>query len=36
MHATCLEYLYPNLRTENARILDIGAGSGYLSACMAR
>jgi protein-L-isoaspartate(D-aspartate) O-methyltransferase len=36
MHGCALEQLLPNLETENARILDVGCGSGYLAAVMAR
>jgi len=34
MHAMCLELLVENLKP-NAKILDVGSGSGYLVACMA-
>lgn len=34
MHATCLEILRTHLRP-GARVLDVGSGSGYLSAAMA-
>jgi len=33
MHATCLELLRNHLRTDS-RVLDVGSGSGYLSAAM--
>lgn len=36
MHATAVEYLLPNLLKENANILDVGCGSGYLAVVMAR
>ncbi|GLI69765.1 hypothetical protein VaNZ11_014447, partial [Volvox africanus] len=32
MHATALELLNPQLR-QGARVLDVGSGSGYLTAC---
>eukprot|EP01103_Thecamoeba_quadrilineata_P014065 TRINITY_DN4079_c0_g1_i2.p1 TRINITY_DN4079_c0_g1~~TRINITY_DN4079_c0_g1_i2.p1 ORF type:complete len:191 (+),score=39.13 TRINITY_DN4079_c0_g1_i2:188-760(+) len=35
MHAQCLEMLLPYLKNAK-RVLDVGSGSGYLSACMAR
>eukprot|EP00775_Hariotina_reticulata_P012682 gene12682-12811_t len=35
MHAICLELLEPHL-TPGARVLDVGSGSGYLSAAMAK
>eukprot|EP00879_Flechtneria_rotunda_P005397 GHRR01005687.1.p1 GENE.GHRR01005687.1~~GHRR01005687.1.p1 ORF type:complete len:312 (+),score=89.15 GHRR01005687.1:462-1397(+) len=35
MHAVCLELLEPFLQP-GARVLDVGSGSGYLSACMAK
>jgi protein-L-isoaspartate(D-aspartate) O-methyltransferase len=35
MHAICLELLEPHL-TPGARVLDVGAGSGYLTAAMAK
>ena len=34
MHAKALEYLYPVLK-EGSEVLDIGSGSGYLTACFA-
>jgi len=34
MHATCLELLEEHV-TENSRILDVGSGSGYLTASLA-
>lgn len=34
-HARELEYLQPFLKTGN-RVLDVGSGSGYLTACMAK
>eukprot|EP01106_Pelomyxa_sp_JSP_P008524 TRINITY_DN238_c0_g1_i1.p1 TRINITY_DN238_c0_g1~~TRINITY_DN238_c0_g1_i1.p1 ORF type:complete len:156 (-),score=37.72 TRINITY_DN238_c0_g1_i1:68-535(-) len=34
MHAICLEVLAPVLR-EGSRVLDVGSGSGYLSAALA-
>jgi len=34
MHAMCLEILLPNLKN-GARVLDVGSGSGYLTAAMA-
>lgn len=34
MHAECLEFLEGHLK-EGARVLDVGSGSGYLSACLA-
>ena len=33
MHAMALEYMYPNLKP-GAIVLDVGSGSGYLTACM--
>lgn len=33
MHAHCLEVLEPMLRP-GARVLDVGSGTGYLTACM--
>lgn len=36
MHATALELLLPELETPNARVLDVGSGSGYLSTLFAR
>jgi protein-L-isoaspartate(D-aspartate) O-methyltransferase len=35
MHAICLELLEPHLQP-GARVLDVGAGSGYLTAAMAK
>uniref|UniRef100_A0A383WIY6 protein-L-isoaspartate(D-aspartate) O-methyltransferase n=1 Tax=Tetradesmus obliquus TaxID=3088 RepID=A0A383WIY6_TETOB len=35
MHAICLELLEPHL-TPGARVLDVGSGSGYLAAAMAK
>lgn len=35
MHAYAMEYMMPNLR-EGAKVLDIGSGSGYLTACFAQ
>jgi len=35
MHAHCLELLKDHLKP-GAKVLDVGSGSGYLSACMAR
>ncbi|KAJ3250994.1 Protein-L-isoaspartate(D-aspartate) O-methyltransferase [Boothiomyces macroporosus] len=35
LHAKALEYLAPNCQ-EGAKVLDIGTGSGYLSACLAQ
>lgn len=35
MHAICLELLEPHLRP-GARVLDVGSGSGYLTACMGK
>ena len=35
MHAYCLDILRKHLKPD-ARVLDIGAGSGYLTACFAR
>lgn len=34
MHAYALEYLKDNLKN-NSKVLDIGSGSGYLTACFA-
>lgn len=34
MHAMCLEHLAQHL-VSGARVLDVGSGSGYLTACMA-
>lgn len=34
MHAACLELLQEQMH-EGARALDVGSGSGYLTACMA-
>lgn len=36
MHAHCLELALPVLPPSGARILDVGSGSGYLSAVLAR
>lgn len=36
MHAHCLELALPVLPDSGARILDVGSGSGYLSAVLAR
>mmetsp|Transcript_8811 Transcript_8811/g.7876 ORF Transcript_8811/g.7876 Transcript_8811/m.7876 type:complete len:229 (-) Transcript_8811:55-741(-) len=36
MHATALEYLVEQINKENARVLDVGLGSGYLTAVMSR
>jgi Protein-L-isoaspartate(D-aspartate) O-methyltransferase (PCMT) len=36
MHAHALEYLLPQASEPNARILDVGVGSGYLAAVIAR
>lgn len=36
MHAHCLELALPVLPESGARILDVGSGSGYLSAVLAR
>jgi len=36
MHGYCLELLKDFVKRENARVLDVGIGSGYLSACFAR
>jgi len=36
MHAMCLELLEPFVMKPNARILDVGSGSGYLSVCLAK
>ncbi len=36
MHAHALELLLPFMKKPNARILDVGSGSGYLCVCMAR
>lgn len=36
MHASAVEYLLPSLLKENAQVLDIGCGSGYLTVLMAR
>lgn len=35
IHAMCLDLLEPNLK-EGAKALDVGCGSGYLTACMAK
>lgn len=35
MHAHCLELLQNHLK-EGSKVLDVGSGSGYLTACMAR
>nr|KAG5694593.1 hypothetical protein BaRGS_015006 [Batillaria attramentaria] len=35
MHAHALELLSPNISTRVATALDVGSGSGYLTACMA-
>ena len=34
MHAACLELVHDRV-TENARVLDVGSGSGYLTSCFA-
>ena len=34
MHAYALEYLYPKLKTAKY-VLDVGSGTGYLTAAMA-
>jgi len=36
MHATALELLEDHIKKPGARILDVGSGSGYLTACFAR
>jgi protein-L-isoaspartate(D-aspartate) O-methyltransferase len=36
MHGYALEQLHSNLETPGSNILDVGCGSGYLSAVMAR
>jgi len=36
MHAHCLELLKDFVTSNNARVLDVGSGSGYLTACLAR
>jgi len=36
MHATALELLKDHVRKPGARVLDVGSGSGYLTACFAR
>jgi protein-L-isoaspartate(D-aspartate) O-methyltransferase len=36
MHAMCLDLLSNQITKPGARILDVGSGSGYLAACMAR
>lgn len=36
MHAHALELLFDFVTKEGARILDVGCGSGYLTACLAR
>jgi len=36
MHAMCLELLEDFVTRENARVLDVGSGSGYLSACFGK
>jgi protein-L-isoaspartate(D-aspartate) O-methyltransferase len=36
MHACALEYLHENATKANAKILDVGCGSGYLSALFSR
>ena len=33
MHAKALEYMWPVLMRPNSHVLDIGSGSGYLTAC---
>uniref|UniRef100_A0A182IJ70 protein-L-isoaspartate(D-aspartate) O-methyltransferase n=1 Tax=Anopheles atroparvus TaxID=41427 RepID=A0A182IJ70_ANOAO len=35
MHAYALELLLPHLKSDS-RVLDVGSGSGYLTACLAR
>jgi protein-L-isoaspartate(D-aspartate) O-methyltransferase len=35
MHAYCLEILEPFLN-ENSKVLDVGCGSGYLTACFGK
>lgn len=35
MHAFCLDLLEPYLK-ENSTVLDVGCGSGYLTACLAK
>jgi len=36
MHAMCLELLENNVIKPGSRVLDVGSGSGYLTACFAR
>jgi len=36
MHAMCLELLEPFVTKPNAKILDVGSGSGYLTLCFAK
>lgn len=36
MHAHALEILIDQLKQPNARVLDVGSGSGYLTACFSR
>merc|ERR1711916_141370 len=36
MHAHAVQHLLPNANNPNAKILDVGCGSGYLAAVFAR
>jgi len=36
MHAMCLELLEKQISKPNSKVLDVGSGSGYLSACFGR
>jgi len=36
MHAMCLELLAPYVTRKQAKVLDVGSGSGYLTACLGR
>jgi len=36
MHALALEHLKPYVIKKNARVLDVGSGSGYLTACFGK